>query len=388
MNICLLSGEYPPETGWGGIGTYTYNLAHGLTKLGHGVYVISSNLSDSREYMDKEVHVYRIKSFKTGILGAIHYDFNVWKKIIKLIKDHDINFIEAPALFGESLGFSFTKIRPLVISLHTPSFIYNQLMNQTGLKAWRWQQLEKFCLMRADRIISSTWANAELICEYYKMDRSKVRIVPHGINPMKYHRVKSNLREKLNLVDKKIVLFIGRMERRKGVHVLVDSISQVVKRIPNAYFIFVGRDTKTAPSGRSFKEYIYEKTRENGCLDHVRVVGHVGEKELVEHYSLCDVFVAPSLYESFGLVYLEAMACSKPVIGTSVGGIPEVIANKKTGIIVPPGDNKALGEAITTLLADDRKRKEMGLNARREVEKSFTDVSMAEKTLEVFRELI
>lgn len=380
--------EYPPETGWGGIGTYTYNLAHGLTKLGHEVYVISSSLSDSREYMDENVHVYRIKTFKTGILGAIYYSLNVLKKIMELIKGHNINVIEASALFGESLGFSFTKIKPLVTSLHTPSFIYNQLMNQTGLKAWRWQQLEKFSLMRADRIISSTKVNAELICKYYKMDRSKIRVVPHGINPKKYHRVKSNLREKSNLVDNKIVLFVGRLERRKGVHILVDSIPQVVKRIPNAYFIFVGRDTKTAPSGRSFKEYIYEKTRENGCLDHIRMVGHVSERELVEHYSLCDVFVAPSLYESFGLVYLEAMACSKPVIGTSVGGIPEVIANKKTGILVPPGDNKALGEAIINLLADDPKREQMGLNARREVEKSFTDVSMAEKTLEVFRELI
>jgi hypothetical protein len=390
MRVCLLSSEYPPEIGWGGIGRYTYNLAHGLEKIGQEVSVISSSFLINQHYLDGKVHVYRIKARRTQLLGLGFFTINVGKMLIGLVKKCNIQVVEAPMTFGESLGFSFAKIRPLVISLHTPSSVFSELLNQPGLFSSRWQRwkiMEKITLTRADRILSSTVANAELVAKHYRIDPSKVRIIPHGINIEKYRFADSGLREKLCLNNRKIVLYVGRLEKRKGVDVLVNSIPSVIKRFSNVCFVFVGADTNTSPTGGSFKEYILASAEINGYRPYVRVVGRVSEKELIEYYFNCDIFVAPSRYESFGLVYVEAMACSKPVIGTDVGGIPEVVKNGKTGLIVPSGDSETLANVLVDLLTDESRRMELGANARREVERSFTDVAMAKKTLSVFEEV-
>ena len=387
MNICLVSKGYPPETGWGGTATYSRNLAQGLVKLGHEVHVISFATSESKKYMDGKVYVDRIKArVKVKMLTAIIHEAFIYKKILETIKKYNIDVVTAPlGLLEDSLAFSIAKIKPFVISLHPLTF--NDLYY--GLNLPLKLSLEGFCLNKADRIIVPTRKNAQLVSHEYDIGKQKIRIVPLGIDASKFRIRKTELRHELNLVGKKVVLFVGRLEKGKGVHVLVDCISEVVRRVPNAYFVFIGQDTDTAPTGGSFKKYILDKTKEKGCSDRVLMVGHLSEvNSLIEYYSLCDVFVLPSFYESFALVYIEAMACSKPVIGTNVGGTPEVIYDGKTGILIPPGDTKALEDAIVSLLINEEKCRELGSNARREVEKSFSDVSMAKKTLEVFRELV
>lgn len=387
LNICLVSKGYPPETNWGGTSIYARNLAQGLAKLGHEVHVISFATSEPKRYIDGKVYVDRIKAkVKVRMLSAIVHGAYTYKKILETIKKYSIDIVTAPlGLLEDSLALSIAKIKPFVISIHPPT--YNDVYY--GLNLPLKLSLEGFCLLKADRIIVTTLKNAQLLVHRYNVREQKIRIIPYGIDLSKFRTTKSGLKRKLNLVGKKVVLFVGRLEKRKGVHVLVDCVSEVVKRVPNAYFVFIGQDTNTAPAGGSFKKYIYEKTRENGCSDHVFIVGHLSEADpLIEYYSLCDVFVLPSFYESFGLVYIEAMACSKPVIGTNIGGIPEVISDGKTGILIPPGDSKALENVIVSLLTNEEKCRELGLNARREVEKSFSDVSMAKKTLEVFGELV
>lgn len=382
-----MSKGYPPETDWGGTATYARNLAQGLAKLGHEIHVISFATSEPKRYMDGKVYVDRIKAeVKVKMLTAIVHEAYIYKKILETIKKYNIDVVTAPlGLLEDSLAFSIAKIKPFVISIHPPTFndVYYGLNLPLKLS------LEGFCLKKADRIIVTTRKNAQHVGHSYNVRKEKIRIVPLGMDTSKFRIRKTGLRHELNLVGKKVVLFVGRLEKGKGLHVLADCISEVVKRVPNAYFVFIGRDTNTAPTGGSFKKYIFDKTKEKGCSDRVLFVGHLSEVDpLIEYYSLCDVFVLPSFYESFGLVYIEAMACSKPVIGTNVGGIPEVIHDGKTGILIPPGDTKALEDAIVSLLISEEKCRELGSNARREVEKSFSDVSMAKKTLEVFRELV
>lgn len=388
MKICLLSSDYPSDSDWGGIGKYTFNLAHGLEKIGQDVSVITTSKKRSDHYLDGSINVYRIKTSKSILYSPQIFPFKAYREIIRLIKKNNLDVVEAPLTFGDGLVFSLIKLRPFVVSLHTPSFIMSKIYNISGLSYSRWQMLEKTLLENADRILCNTSINANLIANRYKVDYSKMRIVPHGISIEKYHFSNHGLKGKKGLSGKKIVLFVGRLEKRKGVDLLLKAIPDVVRQIPNVVFVFIGADTKTSPAGGSYRQYILEQSKVNCFQSHICLIGWVSEEELIEFYFSCDVFVAPSIYESFGLVYLEAMACGKPVIGTDIGGIPEVVNKNKTGLLIPLGNKQALIDSLVDLLIDEKKRELIGKTARQEVEENFTDTVMAKKTLKVFEELI
>src|SRR5665647_2639658 len=121
MNICLISKEYPPETGWGGIGTYTYNLAHALANKSNEVHVISMGLESNYEYFDQNVHVHRIKTADPHfVANCLIHTYQVLGKISKF--DGNIDIIEAPEFRGEALATVLRSKIPMVTRLHTPSY--------------------------------------------------------------------------------------------------------------------------------------------------------------------------------------------------------------------------------------------------------------------------
>ena len=114
----------------------------------------------------------------------------------------------------------------------------------------------------------------------------------------------------------------------------------------------------------------------------------MSDAEVTRHLQSADVFVAPSLYESFGLVFLEAMRWGTPVIGTKAGGIPEIIKDGESGLLVPPGDHAELAAAIASLLNDRQKRLRLGESGRRRVEEEFSATTMAKRTLDFYSSVV
>ena len=150
--------------------------------------------------------------------------------------------------------------------------------------------------------------------------------------------------------------------------------------------VLAGQDFPTAPGGVTWREHaecLLSPTQQA----RVRFAGHVEESELERLYRESDLFVAPSLYESFGLVYLEAMSRGLPVIGCRVAAIPEVVAHGETGLLVPPGDAPALAQAITSLLRDEAARAEMGARGRDTVKRLFTVEAMASRVADLYTRL-
>jgi rhamnosyl/mannosyltransferase len=126
-------------------------------------------------------------------------------------------------------------------------------------------------------------------------------------------------------------------------------------------------------------------------LNNTFFIGEVSQEDLIAHYYACDVFCLPSIArsEAFGIVQLEAMACEKPVVSTSLDtGVPFVNQHRKTGLIVPPKDSRALAEAINILLDNKELREEYGKNGRKRVEQYFTKERKAEQTLKVYKEVL
>jgi glycosyltransferase involved in cell wall biosynthesis len=394
MNICLVSKEYPPETGWGGIGTYTYNLAHGLTDKGHDVLVISLALNEERKYKDKKVKVIRIKAepiryklfFK--ILGKISpaitsravWSYNVKQKIKGINRAYKIDVIEAPLWDGEGFLLRLKNI-PLIIRLQTPFFIAATLYKDQvkSVKASCW--IERQSLLKADLIASISKSSGRMIGEYYKINPQKIIYTPLG---MPYKKLKSDVKKEKKI---KKVLFVGRLERRKGIKELIEAIPVVIKRYSNVEFDIVGKDSQVAPGNISYEGYAKKILKKNE-LKKVIFHGFCTEDALKRFYNNCDMLVAPSIYESCGQIYLEAMEFAKPVIGTDVGGIPEIVKDKETGLLVKPGDSKQLTESMISLLEDDDLRQKMGINGRKLAQEKFSVKKMVDSTLNLYKAAI
>lgn len=394
LNICLISREYPPETGWGGIGTYTHQLAHGLVGAGHRVHVIAQGLQKDEDGMDGDVYLHRIahrnifyKRFALNdFILRLEYSHRVNEKINELLKKFAIDVIEGPNFSGEAFIYSLFRKIPLVTRLHTP---FSEVI---GLAGWNKSAdlslscyLENATILRSDALLSSTNKHAEVISKEAGLFHGKINIIPLGVPLPKIDP---------DITNGLTVLYVGRLERRKGAHILIKSIPLVLRKVPGAIFNITGRDTFSTSNYMAFSGSKTEsfKAKLLGDLPeeyrrNVNFLGHVEDERLSVCYSACDLFVAPSLYESFGLIYIEAMSRGKPVIGCRTGGVPEVVADQKTGLLVPPGDHVALADAIISLLKDKERREEMGKAARKHVEANFTREKMVEKTVEVYRRL-
>jgi glycosyltransferase involved in cell wall biosynthesis len=165
--------------------------------------------------------------------------------------------------------------------------------------------------------------------------------------------------------------------------------------VPEVHFAIAGRDTYAddtavsfeGPDRLSFKSLLVEKLPKH-CRDRVHFLGYVPAENLPQYLYHAGVFVAPSLYESFGLVYIEAMAYAKPVVGCRVGGVPEVVDHGKTGLLVEPDNPEALADAVACLLLDSDRAARMGTAGRSTVEDKFTSNRMAENTVVAYQAAI
>jgi glycosyltransferase involved in cell wall biosynthesis len=398
LRILLVSREYPPQTAWGGIGVYTYNLAQGLSALGHTVHVICQSLDKDKECSDGNIHIHRIahvgffsnKMFLVEFFLRLEYSYRVARKINEIIDRHDIDIVEVPNFSAEGFIYSLRKKIPMVTRLHSSFY--------EVIRAYRWPMtidrrlscfLEDASILHSDLVTSSTNTCSRAMVE--RLGLGKVAVIPLGIAMPALSRAKDDKPR----TDASQVLFVGRLERRKGAHVLIKAIPIVLEAVPNVVFTIAGRDTFVdikqstfeGSKTNSFKEYLIEQLPE-AHRSKVMFLGYLEEESLGACYDACDLFVAPSLYETFGIVYLEAMAHGKPAVGCRVGGTVEVIVDRKTGLLVPPEDPEALAKGIICLLKDARLRQDMGKAAREHVEQSFTRAIMAANTVSAYRAVL
>lgn len=392
MVIALISQEYAKDC-HGGICRYTYDLAHGLAGLGNEVHVVTkSETSENYDYMDRGIFVHAVVPLPVDFLNLsllmhvskknLSYSYAVCLKLLELRELHGIQVVEAPLWDAEGFVFSLIKPIPLVIRIETPLFKVADIQGwkiTKDLKLANWMEGET--VRRADKVIAISEAIGTLISDHHNVPKEKIVVSPLGIDlPDEPPTVNDSDKYTLN------VLFVGRLEKRKGIETLLEAIPSVIDKVPNASFTIVGGDTNASPLGGSYKNYLL-RNLDKRYHPYVTFTGFIPDTELRKYYENCDLFVAPSLYESFGLIYLEAMAWGKPVIGCNVGGVPEVIEDGISGIIVHPEDANELSEAIIRL-SECHIRKEFGVHARQRVERHFSLKSMAGETFSIYRKVI
>jgi glycogen synthase len=251
--------------------------------------------------------------------------------------------------------------------------------------------LEKLLLERASHLLPNTQATLKSVRAAYKLEipEGRYSIVPYGIVPVGDEAARPF--DVQHAPETLTVLYVGRLEKRKGIADLFAAIPRVVAKIPHVRFIIAGADNSQADgfftrTGLTYPAYFASAYPQ--LTGWVEFKGAVSEADLQRLYQSCDLFVAPSLYESFGLIYLEAMNYAKPVIGCRAGGIPEVVDHGVNGLLVDPETPIALAKAITDLLSAPVKLRELGLAGRQRLLEQFTHIQMARRFAEVYRAVI
>jgi len=415
LRICLVSKEFPPE-GQGGIATYSRLLAHGLAKAGHDVTVIAgpgeTSASDhptgprtqDREGEDtiadpllpSEVKLSRVANRNfwlpapvrrkgRGIWNTLERSFAVDRKIAALERTQGpFDVVEMPNWGAEGLCYCFHPRAPLVIRLATPlaqvSFLKGDRANRLGLRLACF--LEALPARRAAHIVAHSEFIAQYCADLYRIRKAVPDVVPPGIPLPASQKVAKNSSE-----QSVTVLFVGRLEKRKGIDRLLHAIPQVIREAPCCRFVIAGDDIGEAPQGKSYRDY-FESFASSEALKATTFCGHVEEEMLSQLYSDCDIFAAPSLSESFGLIYLEAMAHAKPVVAFHAGAVPEVISHRETGILVERGNITELANALVRLAGDSKMRQDMGVRGYNRMRTRFTADRMVENTLACYRQVI
>jgi 1,2-diacylglycerol 3-alpha-glucosyltransferase len=179
-----------------------------------------------------------------------------------------------------------------------------------------------------------------------------------------YKRIDSSaVRDKHQLDNAPVILYVGRISPHKGVHLLIEASALVRQQIPNARLLVVGKHT--FPS--------YSRKLREMADDSVIFAGYIPDEELPYYYAACDVYATATMWEGFNLPLVEAQACGKPVVAFNLGPHPEVVKDKQTGLLVPAGNINALAEAIIKLLNNDKLRREMGEEACKMAKERFSE---------------
>jgi glycosyltransferase involved in cell wall biosynthesis len=217
------------------------------------------------------------------------------------------------------------------------------------------------------------------ILEHFGCDPARVVVIHNGIDPDRFRHVEA--RDHLDRlgVNAPYVLFVGRITDQKGIFHLLEA----AKLLPPGVQVVL---CASAPDTPEIEERLRKAV---ATLPNVRWINEMVKLEVVTQlYSHAAVFCCPSVYEPFGLINLEAMACETPVVASAVGGIVEVVEDGKTGVLVPPARPDVLAQALTRILENPELGRRMGKAGRARVEAKFSWASVAERTEQVYADAI
>jgi len=228
---------------------------------------------------------------------------------------------------------------------------------------------EELILRRANAVIASTPQEVKNILDLYNVTGENIDLIRAGVDERLFRPIeKTEAIKETGLDFEKTILFIGRITKAKGLRILIKALKKVeIDFNKELKLLIVGGDISGAMHSEiesREKKYIKKQINELNLSDDVIFLGPIDREKLPYYYSLADICVIPSLYESFGLVAVEAMACGTPVIASKAGGLAHTVKNGYSGLHFVPGRSDHLAKRILGIITDSEKLREMGINAR------------------------
>lgn len=363
MSILVVTWNYPPRRG--GIEYLVSKLCAGLRQR-HSLLVVTSHAPPPQP-----VEEYVFRAPWPGLMLFCLYA--LWRGAVLLCRNPEIDVVFGGSVLVTPLVLILARLfrRKAIVLAHGLDVIYPNRFYQAMCVRW---------VTLCDRVVANSAYTGSLVAK--QMARpGLISVIPPGVDPERFESGGSPelVKEKFGLVGKRIILFVGRLAKRKGVKEFIkESFGRIAKEVPNACLVIVGDNPSQSLTHR--EDTLSEIRRVISGMNlqnHIRLLGSLNDEEVIELYQACDVFVLPALpptddIEGFGIVLLEAAAAGKAVVATRVGGIPDAVEDGKSGILVEAGDHAALQRAIIDLLHDDSRRLSMAVQARDRVVKQFS----------------
>lgn len=375
MKILLVSSAFLPYPS--GISEHVFYLAQELTKLGHQVKVLTTNYplywsdrSDSNSQFEimrygKVVFLPLNKSFATFPWGA-----DIPFRVKRLLNSTHFDIIHLHGCYPLEIGFWALHFSQTIncVTFHTVGFRKSFLLKLGGLLFGRYRH--KLHGKIAVSQIARSWAEPFIKDDY--------RIIPNGVDCNRFSPEVLPI-EKHNK-NGPIILFVGRLEPRKGILVAINAFKKIQERFPNAKLYVVGK----GPLESTVRKLVVTLNLKDAC----QFFGYVSRENLPRYYASADVYLSPALGgEAQGIVLLEAMACAKAVVASDISGYREVIENGKNGLLAQPTSADDFAQKVNLILTDQKLKLSLQQNARNRAEK-YSWPNIVKKIEAYYQELV
>lgn len=400
MKSLFFTREFPPYV-YGGAGVHVEYLAQELSKIMKVDVRCFGDQNDVDDNLKVTGFPFENQDFKNSNdkLKSIFQTLSTGIQMNATAIDADV--VHCHTWYSHFAGIMAKLCYgiPLVITTHSlePLRPWKREQLGKGYDASSW--IEKTAIEMADALIAVSEETKEDILKHFNVDEEKIKVIYNGINLQEYVQTSENNTLKEYNIDheKPYVLFVGRITRQKGIIHLVNAIKYIN---PEIQIVLCAGAPDTKEIGDEMKNAVTEvqKLRKNV----IWIEKMVTKKEVIQLYSNADVFCCPSIYEPFGIINIEAMACNTAVVASAVGGIKEVVVDGETGILVPVQQQKTapfepldtekfakdLANGINKLIENPELRNKMAENGRKRVEDYFDWISIAKQTEELYKSLI
>ena len=383
MRAAILTREFPPDV-YGGAGVHVDFLVRELRRLiDVDVHVFGEPRAGASAYAEKDPRLGEANPALQGLSTDLAMVAGIGRKAPGGSADlvHSHTWYANMAAHLTSLLYGI----PHVLTMHSLEPLRPWKAEQLGggyaLSSW----CERDAVESAAAVIAvSNGMKADVLSTYPSVDPDKVRVIHNGIDAQQYAPdPDTDVLEQYGVdPNRPNVVFVGRITRQKGVPVLLRAAAQLD---PEVQLVLCAGQPDTPELAQEVTDLVNNlRATRSGVI---WIEGMLNRHEVIQLLSHATAFVCPSLYEPLGIVNLEAMACGTAVVASNVGGIPEVVADGQTGLLVPPDEPKALADALNTLARDPERANAMGEAGRQRAISDFDWISIALQTAKLYQEV-
>jgi starch synthase len=405
MRVAILTNEYPPYI-YGGAGVHVEYLTRELARVEGGIHSVEVLCFGDQALRDANLTVRGIKPPGPALPArdTRHARFldTMLRDLIMAGSLDDIDVVHCHTWYTHLAGCLVKQLTGarLVLTTHSlePHRPWKVEQLGTAYNASSW--VERTAYENADGVVAVSEAMREDVHALYGVPYEKIRVIHNGIDLNQYRPTRDPAVLKRYGIDPDVpyILFVGRITRQKGIIHLVNAIKHIRAGVQ---VVLCAGAPDTEEIGREMEETV-DQAKHATTNPIIWIPLIVPKDDIIVLYTHAEIFVCPSVYEPFGIINLEAMACATPVVASAVGGIKEVVVHEKTGLLVPfepiggtefePRDPERfardLAEGVNSLLDDPEKRLRMAQRARERVEHFFSWTSIARWTTDFYWDLV
>ncbi|HEX6289667.1 MAG TPA: glycogen synthase [Herpetosiphonaceae bacterium] len=397
--VTFCTNEYPPNV-YGGAGVHVEYLSRELARI----VPVEVRCFGAQDLDEGNL---RVKGYQgwdevkrntdKRFVGAL----DAFSRSLAMAKDQlDADVIHCHTWYTDMAGFLAKKLWgvPLVLTIHSLEPLRPWKVEQLGNGYFMSSWMEQTGIEGADAVIAVSQETRNDVLRFFSIPPEKVHVIHNGIDLAQYRYNPSAEALVQRGVDpeRPFVLFVGRITRQKGIIHLVNAIPQID---PSLQVVLCAGAPDTPEIGQEMEQRVAEVSADRSNVIWIREM--LPREDVIQFYSHAAVFCCPSVYEPFGIINLEAMACDTAVVASAIGGIPEVVVPGETGLLVdlqlkpgtfdpidPAAFSHGLATAINQVALDADLRTTMGRNGRRRVEQHFSWTAIAHQTLDLYRSLV